>query len=329
MKRLTILLPLAVLAALLCGFVAARVARARESLPSFTPSRPPELPELVAPLGDARLAGRVLDPDGQGLAGVSVYLRCAAVPHWTETDADGRFALEGLVAGELDVILLAWGRAPARVKARTGEVEFVLPPIAPPPEPLPALETAPLVGRLAHPLRGAWQDEAGYELVFAPLDPPMRVGTTVERRMRVDARSLFALDDLALGSYALKLVPLWATGSDWPDLAHPSYARLQHGKDSGGLVVVLAAGALDVRVSGTDGLPLEGALALLSPVGHPARVWPPQSSDAEGRLRFLDLPPGDYELVVRAGEAESRLAAQVESGRVSALETGPLAIRKR
>ncbi|MFM7298850.1 MAG: hypothetical protein ACKO4Q_16720, partial [Planctomycetota bacterium] len=69
MKRLTILLPLAVLAALLCGFVAARVARARQSLPSFTPARPPQLPELVAPLGDARLAGRVLDPDGKGLAG--------------------------------------------------------------------------------------------------------------------------------------------------------------------------------------------------------------------------------------------------------------------
>jgi len=328
-KRLTVFLPLAVLAALLCGFVAARVARARQSLPSFTPARPPQLPELVAPLGDARLAGRVLDPDGKGLAGVSVYLRCAAVPHWTETDAEGRFALEGLVEGELDVILLAWGRAPARWKARTGEVEFVLPPIAPPPEPLPALETAPLVVRLAHPLRGNWLDDAGYELVFAPLEAPMRVGTTVERRMRVDARGLFALEDLALGSYALKLVPSWAAGSDWPDLAHPSYARLQHGKDSGGLVVVLAVGALDARVSGTDGLPLEGALALLSPAAEPARVWPPQASDAEGRLRFLDLPPGSYELVVRAGEAEARLAVEIESGRVSAVETGALAIRKR
>ncbi len=329
MRRLTIFLSLAVLAASLCGFLAARVARARQTLPSFTPSRPPDLPELVAPLGDVRLAGRVLDPDGKGLAAVSVYLRCASVPHWTETDAEGRFALEGLVEGELDVILLAWGRAPARVKARPGEVEFVLPPIAPPPQPLPALEVAPLVGRLAHPLRGNWQSVAGYELVFAPLDPPMRVGTTVERRLPADARGLIALEDLALGSYALRVVPTWAAGSDWPDLAHPSYARLQHEKDSGGLVVVLAVGALDVRVSGTSGLPLEGALGLLTPRDEPARVWPPQASDAEGRLRFLDLPPGAYALVVRAGEAESRSEFEIESGRVSAIEVGPLAIRKR
>jgi hypothetical protein len=322
-------LPLAVLAALLCGFVAARVARARQSLPSFAPASPPTLGELAAPLGDARLAGRVLDPDGTGLAHVSVYLRCASVPHWTETDAEGRFTLEGLVEGELDVILLAWGRAPARLKTRTGDAEFVLPPIAPPPAPLPTLETAPLVGRLAHPLRNTWQESEGYELVLAPLEAPMRVGTTVERRLRVEPRGLFALDDLALGSYTLKLVPSWASGSDWPDLAHPTYARLQHGRDSGGLLVVIAAGALDVRVSGADGLPLEGALALLSPATHPARVWPPQPSDAEGRLRFLDLPPGRYELVVRAGEAEERLAVEIESGRVSAVELGPLAIRKR
>ncbi|MBM3987644.1 MAG: carboxypeptidase regulatory-like domain-containing protein [Planctomycetes bacterium] len=329
MKRLTMLLPLAVFAALVCGFLAARVARARQTLPWFAPAQPPQLGELNAPFGDARIAGRVLDPDGAGLADVSVYLRCASVPHWTTTDGEGRFALEGLVEGEHEVILLAWGRAPARVKARTGDVEFVLPPIAPPPEPLPALETAPLVGRLAHPLRNTWQSVEGYELVLAPLEAPMRVGTTIERRLRVEPRGLFALDDLALGSYAIKLVPGWAAGSDWPDLAQPSYARVHHGKDSGGLVVPLAAGALDVRVSGADGLPLEGALALLSPTANPARVWPPQSSDAEGRLRFVDLPPGDYEVVVRAGEAEARLGVEIESGRVSAVETGPLAIRRR
>jgi hypothetical protein len=69
-------------------------------------------------------------------------------------------------------------------------------------------------------------------------------------------------------------------------------------------MMMLAVGAIDVRVLGPDGRPLEGALLLLSPKLRPERVWPPFTSDADGAVRIRDLPPERYILTVRAGEAE-------------------------
>ncbi len=329
MKRLVVLLPIVVFTALFAGWIVARVKRAQSTLPSFAPARAPDLEPLMAPLGNARLAGRVVDPDGQGLAEVSVYARCQSVPHWTHTDEQGRFALEGLVEGEVQVALLAWGRAPTLLTVATGEVELVLPPVAPPPEPLPAMESAPLSGRIAHPLRRAWRDVDGYEVVLAPLADPTEFGIQSERRVRTDASGLFTLEGLALGSYALRVLPAWAEGADWPNLANPTYARLDHRRDPEGLVAVLAVGAIDVRVLGPDGRPLEGALLLLSPKLRPERVWPPFTSDADGAVRIRDLPPERYILTVRAGEAEVSEDVGVESGRIVTLELGPLAIRQR
>lgn len=330
MKRLTLLLPIAVFGAVLCGWIAARVGRAGRALPSFAPTQPAQFAELAPPLGDAALRGRVVDVDGQPLPGVSLYLRSNSVPFWTVTDAAGRFALEGLAAGEVEVALLVWGRSPRLERVRTGEVELVLPELSPEPLPISAPQSAPLAGRVAHPLRRALTDPEGYEIAFIPLAPANELGTTVERRVRADRQGLFTLDELALGSYEIEVLPSWAAGSSWPNLAAPAYARLEHGRDTGGVVVVLSCGALEASVVDGTGAGLEGALALVHPSDDPRSIWPPVTSDARGRLRLSDLPPGRYAIALRAGEGQ--IPAQefeIESGRTTSLELGPVEVRKR
>jgi hypothetical protein len=165
--------------------------------------------------------------------------------------------------------------------------------------------------------------------VLAPLADPTEFGIQSERRVRTDGNGFFTLEGLALGRYALRVLPAWAEGTDWPDLANPTYARLDHGREAQGLVAVLAVGAVDVRVLGPDGRPLEGALLLLAPKLRPERVWPPFTSDVDGGVRLRDLPPERYVLTVRAGEAEASEELGVESGRIVTLELGPLSIRRR
>ena len=330
MRNLTRIVPAIVFGLLLVGWLVARISRATRELPSFAAPRAVEFEPLVSPLGTERLWGTVVDPFGQPLADVGVVLRSNSVPLWAETDAQGRFELTGLHQGEVDVALVLWGRAPVHHLVQPGEVTLVMPEPNPPPAELSETARAPITGRLAHPLRRAWSDADGYEVALVPIAPPQEFGGTVERRVSTDRQSVFAFDELALGSYRLVVLPSWAAGGSWPDLADPEHARLEHGQDGGGLVIVLSVGALDVQVTDELGNGIVGALALLSSAERPTRIWPPATSDARGQLRFLDLPPGRYTLDVRAGEGQStRENVEIASGEIVPVRVGPISVRQR
>jgi hypothetical protein len=52
---------------------------------------------------------------------------------------------------------------------------------------------------------------------------------------------------------------------------------------------------------------LPGALALLRDTAQPGRTWPARESDAQGEVRFDDLPVGQFELEISAGKAREVL----------------------
>lgn len=333
LRRLTWIVPVTVALALLVGFLRAEWRRSERTLPQLARTPPPIFAPLYAPIGAAVLRGRVVDVDGEPVPEVALYLRSGDVPHWVTSDAEGRFAFERLLAGEIEVVVLAWGHPPRthRLATGTGELELVLPPQVPPAPRLPDLAYAPASGRVAHPFSGAWVDPEGYEVIFEPRAPVTQLGGAVERRARTDARGFFAIDDLALGEYTVRVLPAWARGGTWPDLVVPELADYDHtGESFGGDLFALQVGGIETDVRDPSGEPIEGALALLFDAENPSRAWLPQASDAFGHLRFLDLPPGSYALLVRAGEAQPpELVVDVEAEEITRPELPPLVVRKR
>jgi hypothetical protein len=97
-----------------------------DPLAGAEPGAPPPTPESGEPLsssgsvparrrGRARLAGRVLRPDGQPLEGARVMVRGTGFgDSLAVTTADGRYHLDGLPAGTHPVEVVALGYTPAR-----------------------------------------------------------------------------------------------------------------------------------------------------------------------------------------------------------------------
>lgn len=334
MRRFTLLLPALVALALLIGWWKAHWNDGAVDLPSFAPPQAPHFEELHAPHGPESLHGHVVDIDGRVVAGVALYLRSGGVPMWETSDEEGRFAFEGLATGDVEVVVIAWGHPPRTQMLTPGleEREIVLLPHNPPPAMLNDVEYAVLGGRVDNPLGAAWSDPDGYEVVLVPRAPIEEFGGAVERRVRCDPRGFFLLEDVALGRFRAMVLPSWARGGSWPDLVAPEYAELEHTREvTESLVFALACGAIEASVRDTAGKPIEGAFVLLVDAAQTLHVWPPQTTDALGRFRFIDLPPGDYLLQLRAGESQvpdvkvTVRAGQVESG----LELPPLEVRKR
>jgi iron complex outermembrane receptor protein len=94
---------------------------------AFMSSATAQTSKTPAPAGDdASINGRVLDPQGAGVAGalVTLYARAPALRLNARTDAAGAFRFERLAAGEYLVEADAIGFAPAaaeRVRVRAGE----------------------------------------------------------------------------------------------------------------------------------------------------------------------------------------------------------------
>ena len=56
---------------------------------------------------------------------------------------------------------------------------------------------------------------------------------------------------------------------------------------------------------------------ILNDAERPERVWEPRTTDAEGRYRFDDVPPGTYAIELSAGQAvERRTGLEVGTGGV-------------
>jgi hypothetical protein len=333
MRNASILFTAAVFVACSVGYCRARRADSTRLLPAFAPPPGAQLEPLRAPIGERVLSGQVVDIDSNPAQGVNVFVRSNDVPLWVETDAAGRFRLEGLVDGPHEVALVKWGHPPrvARIDRPSEDLVLTLAPQKAPPAPLPAITATALVGRVAHPLGGSYADEEGYELQFEPRGDITAFGGAVLRRTSTDARGFFALEDLAHGDYFVHVVPSWASGGAWPDLVALADAQYEHSAEGGDFAVFgLDAGALEGTVLDPAGQPIDGAYAILSDAADASRVWPPRVSNAFGVLRFSDLPPGRYRLSLRAGESPiEELVVDVDAADVARPELPRLAVRKR
>lgn len=333
MRHLPLVFTVVVFTVLAVGFFHARMARSELALPVFLPPTGAQLEPLEPPAGEHVLAGQVVDIDSEPAAGVNVFLRSDETPFWTETDAAGRFRLEGLGPGPYDVALVKWGFPPrsVRVEAPGEDLQLLLAPPKPPPPPLPELSSGALSGRVAHPLGNTWEDPEGYELQFTPRGDLTELKGAVQRWIRVDPRGFFAVEDLAHGDYLVRVLPSWAAGGSWPDLVALADAQLDHRPGGADFAVFgLELGALESTVVDPRGVAIDGAYAILSDADDATRVWPPRVSDAFGVLRFTDLPPDRYRLTVRAGEsAIEELLVEIEPASVARPQIPPLTVRKR
>ena len=329
-KRLTLLLPLLVALCVLVGILL-EARRSDDELPSFTPARPPEFGALAAPVGSVELEGRILGPEGAPVADASVYLRSAGAPAWTYTDRDGAFRLTGLQPEPALAVVLAWGFPPTEFEAQPGPEAalWTMPPRSDVVPGLPKIERADLLGRVLHPL-GL---EQAFEVALLPANDPSLLQGPVAVRTVTDSDGRFHFDQLAVGEYRTLILPAWAAGGSWPNLARAADgspgATLYHGPDAEPVDLELAAGALEGRLRDPSGLPIEGALVLLSRAEDPDRIWPPALSDPAGGFRIEDLPPGDFLLEVRAGQGVlGGIPVRIEAGRRLTLPVTTLRIRE-
>lgn len=338
MKRLEVALAALVLAGLALAILLARPTPPDQALFGAGPELARTLGPLELPAGTLTLAGRVTTADGRPAPEAFVVLlppedETSELPplHHAYSDAEGRFALDGLPAGPLRVVL-SHPSAPPRTFAlelpHAGEVTWSLP------EPLPELPVLPEQGTSA--LSGLVradgagpdaQDLTGFEVWLVPAaDTPLLAGAS-ERRTSTDAQGAFAFAELTAAAYEARVLPGWARGGTWPILARGRVTVRAGEPHSLGLA--LEVGAVEGTLLDPGGRSLPGAvvsvaaLDALDPVGQPA-LWPPAVTDAQGRFRVGLLPPGRYLVHVRAGAARGDSEVVVEAGSTRSVPFGPL-----
>lgn len=299
------------------------------SLPPFPDPPPVTVPGFELPLGDARIAGVVRGADGRVLVDALVSLRAGEEPLWTYTDAEGRFALSSVSPGPARITVLA-----RRYHAR--EFDVLAPDealaldldeaLAPIPE-LPPLDRATLDGTLTPAIAG--RGVAGYEVLLRPVQTPDRFGAPVERRTRVGADRSFHFPDLILGEYRVTLLPPWAAGGTWPNLADAARRAHAHSFASAGrpLELLASAGEVHGRLVDPSGAGIFGALVFIHPADREGRPWPPTTTAEDGTFTVGDLPPGAHRLRVVAGEARSERGVQVSAGSTLEIDLAPLETR--
>jgi hypothetical protein len=292
---------------------------------------PAELPPLALPCGDLEVGGRVVTADGAPAADVLVLFLRQGEPGeggasaQTTSDPEGRFHARRLAPGAYRVVLSHPASPPRTFELELPageELRFELAPPLPSLPVLPAIRRVALGGRIELPsgLAEAAPDLAGYDVVLAPLaDTPPFSGAT-ERRVGTESDGSFRCTDLVAVRYALQVLPPWARGGSWPVLAQGEVDATAG--EPGALVLPLAVGALEGELEEADGRPLVGALVRLTAVdrvdslGSP-QLWPPMVTDETGRYRAELLPPGRYQLHIRAGSALLDLEVEVRAGALS------------
>ena len=86
----------------------------------------------------------------------------------------------------------------------------------------------------------------------------------------------------------------------------------------------MEAGALEGRAVDRAGEPIADALVVVRPAGRPDDPWPPARTDADGLLRVLDLPPGDYSVEVLAGAGHVETRVSILPGVTARIDLAPL-----
>lgn len=273
-----------------------------------------EAPELG--LGSETLVGTLLDADGAPLVEASVFTALRGRPLYTSTDGAGRFELQGLDAGDVVLSLLARGydsmERTVTVGAGPVEIRFEGERLAVPVLPDPV--QSDLLGAVEMP--AGQRAPEGYEVYLEPTTGPELLGGPIPRRATVSANGSFQVPELIHGLYAVRLLPPYAAGGDWPDLLtgfEEPPTTYEHGTLFPGMRLVARCGELaGVAQSrdpiGVDPEPLEGALLRAQPdatggveVDRRPRIHPAATSDAEGRWLLRDLPPGRYRVNLTAG----------------------------
>jgi len=309
-RHWAIVVPLVALA-VFGGAILLHEPRAPRTIPiQLTPPAQSELSEIPLPARVRNIEGRVVDLDGIAQAGALVWLFSGDEPRWTSTDEEGAFRLDALQRGPWDVRILAEDHRPhALVLRDTGAHQEVRLPDARRTGPVVTpLRRARLVGTL---IGSAEQELESAEIVLTPTAPPETIDAPLPRRARADASGRFEFEELVAGQYRVAVIPGWARGGSWPDLARPTPSvaveslTFEHRADgSAPLSIELVAGSASGRLVDAEGRNLEGALIAIAPADRPDRPWPPVATDTRGGFEFRGLPPGRYALRARAGDAE-------------------------
>ena len=267
--------------------------------------------ELVVQLGSgAVVAGRVLDAGGKPVVGAQVQCRRTEVQvlprrahdHGCVTDEDGRFRLEDLSGGRLQVVVAHRGKAlvetvlssvPGRVHWLDLRAEA------------PAWLEGTLVDERGQPLGGlsvrTRHTAGGPQHLASPLDGSFRLErppgapvylTVFEKRQRVAGRWILP-------------------GEQDPVLTVPDGARPGSG--------------LTGRLLGPDGAVPGGASLRLDPIAPGAAPRPPKRVplEVDGSFAVEDLPPGEYHAsAVWAGTVQAVFGGRVRLAPRSEAELG-------
>lgn len=306
-RHWSILVPLGTLAAFGIALLVHEPRPPRTIPIQLTPPAQAELADIPMPSRVRALEGRILDADGETQGGALVWILSGEEPRWTNSNPDGTFRLDGLQRGPWDVRVLADEHKPHSVVLRdTGVAQEIRLPDSRRVGPvIHALQRARLVGTL---IGSARQEVSGAEVVLTPTAAPESFDAPLPRRAIADASGRFEFEELIVGDYRVAVVPGWARGGTWPDLARAltaeTPASFTHRVDgSAPLSIELVAGSVVGNLLDADGRDLQGALVLVAPVGRQDHPWPPTATDARGGFEFRGLPPGRYALQARAGTA--------------------------
>jgi hypothetical protein len=332
-KRWRTWIPALTLIGLAAGFVAKRILTPPLTELVIQPVPSAKIPALELPERNRALDGQVVDPEGAGVADALVFLRAGDAPHFTYTDSSGRFHLAALEEGPWHATVLAIGFGPlAQDLVDSGSPQTIQLGARVGPLPtLPPIARKGLTGVLTS--RSGLSVE-GCEVLLMPTLPPESFGSPLPRRATAGAGGRFEFADLIVGQYQVQVLPAWARGGTWPDLARllgddqPLVLSHAGGDSPSVLAIELQAGEVTGKLVDLDGHALEGALILLWPVSDASRVWPPESTGVDGTFVVKGLPFGKYTVAIRAGSASVQREAVISAGKTTNLEFAPLEVHR-
>ena len=269
-----------------------------------------ELPPPPRRIGTHELSGRVLAPDGRPVETCLVASLAAGHARWDYTDAAGYFLLSEVPTGEHRLSLIVEGFPPTEyvlAVPHAGALELVLDPALPELVLLPDLLRSDLVGRI-QAAEGSPVD--GCQVVLEPHPDVLLEAGLARRRVRIVGDGLFRVPQLVHGRYVLHVLPPFAGAGLLPQLtAH----ELVHSASTDAPFVTLACGALSGRVLDAQQRPLEGVILMARPLAQGGMERNTQT-DVDGVWTLPWLPPGEYELLARAGEERSSRTLEIVAG---------------
>jgi protocatechuate 3,4-dioxygenase beta subunit len=284
-------------------------------------SREEGAPPLIVRLSaQARIVGRVLDPEGRPVPGAAVRALPSFIQSlWQDatTDEDGRFAFESLAPGSVRVVWVPhrpeWGRVLSRtVELKAGEQTTV------------DLRAEKAAATLTGEVRDAEGPVAKAAIGLFPVDA--EPGTNQGQWATADDEGRFRVRVPRPGRYVLTANDPRYRRQASVALDLPAAGELRQD-------LRIADGTISGRVTDAAGEPLVGAAVLLfrgSPTDRPSAegilvgMAGNAEADAEGRFVIRGVGPGDYYLRslqtgrgttliegLRLGEGEHRKGVEI------------------